>query len=116
MQNNEQRKRERYEVSKEVGGQVYLRTAGEELHRVNGIKDVSDAGASFFADVEVAPSTKVTVEYVGTGMKLEVYGMVAWCLPTSKLPGAPNQSPPGDYLLGLELISPMLLLAWLRER
>ena len=88
----------------------------EERHRINAIKDVSNSGASFFVDVELFPPAKVTIEYVAPGMKLEVNGVVAWSLQINKLPSVPNQSSPGRYILGVELISQMLLLAWLRER
>lgn len=78
------------------------------------LRDISNAGISFSLNERISESEKISVEFTDTKVKLEVFGRVAWCRETSAL--ALNEPLAGKYLLGVELLSPMLLYAVLPKR
>jgi hypothetical protein len=57
---------------------------------------------------------KISVQYADSKVKIEVFGRVAWCNEMQTL----DLNPPlaGKYLLGVELLSPLMLYAVLPTR
>lgn len=76
---------------------------------IEDLRDISNSGISFSLDKPVAVSERVSVEYADTRVKIEVYGRVAWCSETHTLKKAATHV--GKYLMGVELLSPMMLYA-----
>jgi hypothetical protein len=78
------------------------------------LRDISDTGISFSIDEPVAVLEKISVEYADAKVKIEVFGRVAWCNATQTL----DLKTPfmGKYLLGVELLSPLMLYAVLPTR
>jgi hypothetical protein len=86
-------------------------------HRIviESLRDISNSGISFSLNQQVAVSQKISVEYSDAHVKLEVFGRVAWCSKTDlRSPSEPLH--PGNYLMGVELMSPMMLFAVLPKR
>jgi hypothetical protein len=82
---------------------------------IESLRDISNSGISFSLNQQVAKSEKISIEYSDPHVKLEVFGRVAWCsLNDLRTPGATEQ--PGKYLMGVELMSPMMLFAVLPKR
>ena len=89
-------------------GALALMLHGQRI-AINQLRDISDAGISFSLQQAVAVSEKISIEYTDAHVKLEVFGRVAWCSQThDKQDPASTGS---DYLLGVELLSPMMLFA-----
>jgi hypothetical protein len=86
-------------------------------HRIviESLRDISNSGISFSLNQQVAVSEKISVEYSDPQVKLEVFGRVAWCSKTD-LRNAAEPLHPGNYLMGVELMSPMMLFAVLPKR
>lgn len=82
---------------------------------VESVRDISNSGMSLSLNEAVAPSTRISVYYSGAQTHVEVFGRVAWCNETSLV--EPGSRHPGKYLMGVELLSPTMLLAALpRQR
>jgi hypothetical protein len=108
----EQRKHNRHPILSQPVGQFSLRTA-EATHAIKLVKDISSSGIRVYLDRSLAVSMPVAIEYVEPGLRLEVSGTVAWCAPR---PGeADAEDAAGSFVIGIELLSPMLLLAALRD-
>jgi hypothetical protein len=75
---------------------------------VERLRDISHSGISFFLGQPLTESEGVTLEYADTHVKLEVFGRIAWC---SQPRAEAEHAPQGTYLVGLELLSPMMLYA-----
>jgi hypothetical protein len=73
------------------------------------LRDISDTGISFSLNEQMQVLEKISVEYADAKVKIEVFGRVAWCNETQtldlKIPFI------GKYLLGVELLSPLMLYA-----
>jgi hypothetical protein len=81
---------------------------------IERLRDISNSGISFSLNHQVPTSEKISIEYSDHHIKLEVFGRVAWCSKTDSLPLATPL--PGKYLVGVELMSPMMLFAVLPKR
>lgn len=82
---------------------------------IESLRDISNSGISFSLNQQVGVSEKISIEYSDPHVKLEVFGRVAWCSPNDlRIPGATEH--PGKYLMGVELMSPMMLFAVLPKR
>jgi PilZ domain len=76
---------------------------------IERLRDISNSGISFSLSQAVQKSEQISIEYVDSKVKLEVFGRVAWCSATTQAPQLPHHAP--HYLLGVELLSPMMLFA-----
>lgn len=78
------------------------------------LRDISDTGISFSLNEQVSVLEEISVEYADAKVKIEVFGRVAWCneIRTLDLKTPFN----GRYLLGVELLSPLMLYAVLPTR
>jgi len=81
---------------------------------IESVRDISNAGVSLSMNGKISVSEKVSVQYSGAQSNIEVYGRVAWCNETHLV--EPQSKHPGRYLVGVELLSPMMLLAALPIR
>jgi hypothetical protein len=108
----EQRKHNRHPILSQPVGQFSLRTA-EATYPIKVVKDISSSGIRVYLDRSLAVSVPVAVEYVEPGLKLEVSGTVAWC--AARAGAADSVDAAGNFVIGVELLSPMLLLAALRD-
>jgi hypothetical protein len=78
---------------------------------IERLRDISESGLSFYLDQALDISDKISLEYVAEDVKFEVFGRIAWC---SQIPnGAHLNATAQSHLIGVELMSPMLLLALL---
>lgn len=89
-------------------GAVTLVLRGQRI-AIDRLRDISNSGISFSLKQAVAVSEKISIEYADSHVKLEVFGRVAWCSQTHRPDEPPTQGP--DYLMGVELLSPMMLFA-----
>ena len=112
MQRNEQRNIERYKLDRQPDGHVVLRI-GAARYPVNEIKDVSSSGISFFLNQAAPESAQVAIEYTDPKVKIEVYGRVAWC--TSQQDDEPAPQAAHRFIVGVQLLSPLMLLAMLNK-
>lgn len=81
---------------------------------IESLRDISNSGISFSLNQQVGVSERISIEYTDPTVKLEVFGRVAWC-GKSHSEGAEKQHP-GAFLMGVELMSPMMLFAVLPKR
>lgn len=81
---------------------------------IESVRDISNSGISLSMNGAIPVSEKVSVQYAGSQVSVEVYGRVAWCSETQVV--EPQSRHPGKYLMGVELLSPMMLLAALPKR
>lgn len=109
---SEQRKLDRYPLTRQPEGKVFLRTANTR-HQITEIRDISRYGISFYLDHSMEVSAQVSVEYTDTKVKLEVYGRVAWCAERPNESTHARSKP--EYVLGIELMSPMVLLTMFQK-
>ncbi len=109
MSGREQRRHERYEVGNELAADIHLRTAGDARHPIRAVRDISSSGVSLFLDTEIAPADKVAIEFDDAGVRMEVYGTVAWCSASESVPAVGEAR--GPFVAGIELMSPLLFSA-----
>jgi hypothetical protein len=76
---------------------------------VEKLRDISGQGISLELDRELPVSQSVSLRYSDKHANVEVHGRVAWCKPNAGTEAA--LTPPSTFILGLELMSPMMLLA-----
>jgi len=112
--NIDQRKQDRRALEQEPDGELDLR-CGAERFRIQAINDVSNSGISIFADQAIAVPGKVVVEYSDISARFEVYGTVVWCTRAETMPSLRDRSIRGRYLMGIELLSPLLLINLLQK-
>jgi hypothetical protein len=113
MSQIELRKEERRPFVRRPNGLLLLKTFSA-TYPINEIRDISNSGISVHLEESIAAPSEVTIEYVAGEIKVQVKGMVAWCMPR---PAPADQSADaGGFTLGIELLSPMLLLAICEER
>ena len=94
-------------------GTLILNHAGKSTI-IESVRDISNSGMSLSINEAVAISQKVSVQYAAFGVSMEVFGRVAWCSEAVG-PDLPSEHP-GTYLMGVELMSPMMLFAMLPKR
>lgn len=112
--NNDQRKQGRYELGRVLAGELDLR-CGDERFRIQAINDISSSGISVFVDQAIAVPRQVVIEYFAAGARFEVNGNVVWCAQSDTMPSLRDKAIHGRYLMGLELLSPLLLMTFLQH-
>jgi hypothetical protein len=108
----EQRKNRRFPVLRQPAGDVLLRT-GTAAYPVNVIKDISSSGIRVYLHYGLPVSSRLIVEYVEPNLKLEVNGTVAWCATRRISTVVADEA--GSFVIGVELFSPVLLLAVMNQ-
>ncbi len=109
MQHSEKRLIPRIPLGEIARGSLALLLKGQRI-AIESLRDISPSGLSFSIHQPVEVSEKIAIAYTDSHVKVEVFGRVAWC---SQLP-APDAAPetaPTRYLVGVELLSPMMLFA-----
>jgi hypothetical protein len=104
----EQRKHRRYPLVKQPVGEFRLQTPTAS-YAIEVINDISSSGIRFYLDTNLTPRLQVAVEYVEPSLKLEVNGTVAWC--AARLHAGDDADDRGRFIIGVQLLSPMLLMA-----
>ena len=104
----EQRRHPRYPLTRQPVGEFLLQTPTEK-YPIKVINDISSSGIQIYLDVELTALLQVAVEYVEPSLKVEVNGIVAWC--TDRAHGTDDDDSPGRFIIGIQLLSPMLLMA-----
>jgi len=104
----ELRREERRQPVRRPKGTVTLKTSLGD-HSVDDIRNISKSGISVHIEQMIPSHSPVSIEYVDEGFRLQVKGTVAWCVPRHA--SAPEHSDSGGYVLGIELLSPMLFRA-----
>lgn len=106
----ERRKQERITLAQQPLGQLTVCVADQHFP-VMAVKDISNSGLNVLVDVDIPERTHITVEYADDTVQLDVYGIVAWraALPDPALGSS-------GRILGIELLSPTLLAAFLGPR
>jgi hypothetical protein len=106
MNQPEKRRLPRRSVGAIPFGALVLVCNGEHIP-IEQLRDLSDSGISFSLRRPLVSSEKISVKYSDPKVALEVFGRVAWCSPASD--ESANATPPGQYFIGVELLSPSLL-------
>src|SRR5450631_3636009 len=104
----EQRQHRRYRLLHQPVGQFRLQTA-TATYPIQVINDISSSGIRLYLDTSLVPRLPVAIEYAEPSLKLEVNGMVAWC--ATRVRGTDIDDPRGRFIIGIQLLSPMLLMA-----
>ena len=94
-------------------GSVCLVWRGQRI-MIESLRDISNSGISFSLNEQVGVSERISIEYTDPNVKLEVFGRVAWCGKSEQ--GSSEKQHPGAFLMGVELMSPMMLFAVLPKR
>ena len=104
----EQRRHPRHALLRQPAGEFRLHTPTAEFP-IKVINDISSSGIRIYLDTSLAPRLPVAVEYVEPSLALKVNGIVAWC--ATRLRATENGDERGLFIIGIELLSPMLLMA-----
>jgi hypothetical protein len=104
----EQRKDQRYPLVRQPVGEFRLQTP-TATYPIQVINDISSSGMRIYLDTKLPARLQVAVEYIEPGLKLEVNGTVAWCAVRLQRQDAGDS--PGRFVIGIQLLSPMLLMA-----
>jgi hypothetical protein len=104
----QRRQHPRYPLIRQPIGEFLLQTPAEK-YPIKVINDISSSGIQIYLHVSLAALLQVAVEYVEPGLKVEVNGIVAWCAP--RVHGTEEGENPGRFIIGIQLLSPMLFIA-----
>jgi hypothetical protein len=104
----EQRRHHRYPLTRQPVGEFLLQTP-TATYPIQVINDISSSGIRIYLDTSLATLLQVVVEYVEPSLKVEVNGIVAWC--DARVHGMDDDDSPGRFVIGIQLLSPMLLMA-----
>jgi hypothetical protein len=113
MNPSEKRLLPRISLGEVPRGALTLGVRGQHV-LIESLRDISNSGISFSLNYPVPVSERISIEYTDPHVKLEVFGRVAWCSRADK--HTPGDAHPGSYLMGVELMSPMMLFAVLPKR
>jgi hypothetical protein len=102
----EQRKQQRYPLVRQPAGEFLLQTP-TATYPIDVINDISSSGIQIYLDTSLSTLLQVTVEYVEPSLKVEVNGIVVWCATAQ----ADSAGRPGRFVIGIQLLSPVLLMA-----
>jgi hypothetical protein len=111
MEANEKRRQERHRLIHQPIAPVVV-IHGDTRLTASAVNDVSSSGISLCLTTELPVPAPVAIEFQMDGMTLDVNGVVAWCRghrPSDENIGHAN------FVLGIELFSPMLLLSAFRD-
>lgn len=78
--------------------------------KLDSLKDISESGIRCEISQMLPVSAKVAIQYTDAKVQIAVHGRVAWSRPTQG-----GESSSDMYLMGVELLSPMILLAVLPD-
>jgi hypothetical protein len=108
MHTQNQRGEERTPLNRQPKGELRLDFATRSM-RVTEVKDISPQGICVRVGSLVNKDESVSVRFQGTSFELQVQGTVAWTT------AAAVEAEPADaaYTLGINLVSPTLLHAFL---
>jgi hypothetical protein len=101
----EQRRQQRYPLVRQPAGEFILQTP-TATYPIDVINDISSAGIQIYLDTSLSTLLQVTVEYVEPSLKVEVNGIVIWCAARSD-----SADSTGRFVIGIQLLSPVLLMA-----
>lgn len=108
MHYSEKRLVPRIAVSQLPPDTLTLLSDGLEFKLVS-LKDISESGIRCEISQSLPVSAKVAIQYRDSKVQIAVHGRVAWCRQTmeNEKPGESH----GTYMMGVELLSPMILFA-----
>jgi len=112
MSGIENRRNERYPLESQPEGRVFIR-AGSLRYLVKHIRDISSSGMSVSLEQNFSSIIDVTVEYLTANGKIDVFGKIIWCSPQASATSGEHGKV--IYLLGIELLSPMMLFSVLQK-
>jgi PilZ domain len=104
----EQRRHHRYPLVRQAAGEFRLLTPAG-AYPIDVIKDISSSGIRVYLNTYLAERLPISVEYADPTIKLELNGMVAWCVAQEQESEAIETF--GRYIVGIQLFSPVLLMA-----
>ena len=104
----ENRKHQRHPLVRQAPGEFRLLTPLQAFP-IEVIKDISNSGIRIYLNTPLAEHLPISVEYVEATLKLELNGRVAWCTEQENDAGAVGTN--GRYVDGIQLFSPVLLMA-----
>jgi hypothetical protein len=104
----EQRTHTRYALLRQPVGEFRLHTP-TAAHPIKVINDISSSGMRIYLETSLTSRLRVAVEYLEPSLKLEVNGIVAWC--ATRLRPTDDGDDRGRFIIGIQLLSPMLLMA-----
>ena len=83
--------------------------ADGHVYKLDGLKDISESGIRCELSAGLPVNASVAIQYKDAKVQLAVHGRVAWCKKTQDTdqPGGM----PEKFLMGVELLSPMILFA-----
>jgi hypothetical protein len=114
MQPQEKRLLPRIQLGQVPHGALTLQVHGQRIE-IERLRDISNSGISFSVGQTVAISERISLVYADPAVKLEVFGRVAWCSHRQGTQHADASDHGGaahaHYLMGVELLSPMMLYA-----
>lgn len=83
--------------------------ANNHAYKLYGLKDISESGIRCEIGMGLPVSASVAIQYEDAKVQLAVHGRMAWCKKTQ------DSEQPNDtserFLMGVELLSPMILFA-----
>jgi hypothetical protein len=81
--------------------------------KLDGLRDISESGIRCELGHSFPVSASVAIQYKDSKVQLAVHGRVAWC---KKSPNTEQTGSTEDtFMMGVELLSPMILLAVLPQ-
>ena len=104
----EQRRHQRHPLVRQPVGEFLLQTP-TGMYPIKVINDISSSGMRIYLDTSLPTLLPVAVQYVEPSLKVEVNGIVAWC--AARPHRTEDGESPGRFVIGIQLLSPMLLMA-----
>jgi hypothetical protein len=105
----EQRQHPRHQLLHQPVGEFRLHTPTDD-YPIKVINDISSSGIRFYLDTSLTVHLKVAIAYAEPSLKLQVNGIVAWC--STRHREADEAADDRDrFIIGVQLLSPMLLMA-----
>ena len=104
----EQRRDKRAPLAHRPPGAFQLKTP-ETTYPIDVIRDISSSGIRVYLPAALTKHLRVVVEYIEPAFKLEVNGMVVWC--KARAPDAAAEDSADHFVVGIQLLSPLLLMA-----
>lgn len=83
--------------------------ANSHTYKLDGLKDISESGIRCELSVGLPVSASVAIQYKDAKVQLAVNGRVAWCKKTQDT--EQTVVGPDKFMMGVELLSPMILFA-----
>lgn len=77
--------------------------------KLDELNDISESGIRCKISQFLPVSAKVAIQYTDAKVQIAVHGRVAWCRQTRDLEVSTGSQ--GAYMMGVELLSPMILFA-----